>query len=112
MGYSVKISETAWREVDAIVGYIATTLQDPSAASRFYESFRAIKPALEVSPNFYPNAFAASKLLGVVVRKISVGNYRVHFVVDETSFQVLVFSVVHTRQSSLLRIQTDFTASE
>lgn len=69
MVYSVKISETAQREVDAIVGYIATTLQNPSAASRLYESFMVINPALKVSPNFYLNAFATSKMPGAVVRK-------------------------------------------
>lgn len=110
MVYSVKISETAQREVDAIVGHIAMTLKNLSAASRFYESFLAIKTALELNPNFYPNAFAASQLLGVVVRKISVGNYRVHFVVNEADRQVIVFSVVHTRQNSLLQIQADFQA--
>lgn len=112
MGYSVNISETAQREVDAIVEYIVTTLKNLSAASRFYKSFMAIKPALEASPNFYPNAFAASQLLGVAVRKISVGNYRVHFVVNEADRQVIVFSVVHVRQSSLQLIQADFQAEK
>lgn len=113
MGYSVRISEMAQGEVGAIVGYIATTLKNLSAASRFYKSLMPIKLDLEVSPNFYPNAFAASQLLGVVVVcKISVGNYWAHFVVDEADHQVIVLSVAHARQSSLLQIKADFQVGE
>ena len=91
--YTVKISESALNDMEAIYHYIAETLKAPDTALRQYERIAAAAISLENMPERCRILKFKSKVIKEL-RRMIVDNYSIfYFIADET---VVVTNVLYT----------------
>ena len=98
--YDVNIMQSAKNEIHGIYRYIATELDNPTAADRHVSLIQEKISALQENPERYPlvrDKYLAEK----GIRYIVVQNYLVFFVVREENKVVSVMRVLYGRRDWL-----------
>lgn len=97
MGYKVKISESAERDLDEILSYIAGKLANPKAAADFADALEEHYGQLET----YPLAYELSRnerLARKGYRRFAVGSYVVLYLADETKHEINIARIFYGRR--------------
>ena len=97
MEYRVEVSESADRDLDAILTYIADELASPKAASDFADEVDAKYEMLET----YPFMFELSRnerLAKIGYRRFVIGNYIALYLVDEGKRIVTISRIFYGKQ--------------
>lgn len=110
MAYSVAISQSALREYDAAMRYIASEYGSPRVMRELASEFDAAVDALERSPLAYPVDWNISNGVGREIRKIRIMSYLLRYEVNEENGTVQAYSFLHGRQDASRRFLTDFNA--
>lgn len=89
-------------------GYISRVLCAPQAAARLLDSYDAALRSLQADPTFYPLGRTATERYGRNIYRKSVENYFLYYFVDEEASEVVVFSFLHKRQDTTVRLSSDY----
>ena len=84
MVFRLEITDSAYKDLDDIVTYIAETLFAPVAAARFAEAVEKCYDNLKTQPFMYAAA-SMPELAGKGYRRAPVNNYLILYNVDEAS---------------------------
>jgi plasmid stabilization system protein ParE len=98
MTYSVQMSDSAGRDVDEILSYIAGNLSNPSAAGDFLDDFYKVLDALAENPLMY-EASRDQRLADRGYRRFPVKNFVGLYLVDETARVVTIARVFYGGQN-------------
>lgn len=109
--YSLDVSETAQREVEDAVSYIADTLGNAAAVARMIERYELALDAIATNPFAYPIDWALTNSAGFEIRHFAVGNYRIKYTADEKNRRVRILSYFHSRQDAPSRFREDWPKS-
>lgn len=108
MAFDVVISNRAASKINATVNYIEEVCSNRHYAKQLYAAIEKSILDLEVKECFHIRDRAASDLLGQTVYRISLGKYRLLYMVSTTANVVLVFSFFHEAQNLPAIIQSDY----
>jgi len=97
MAYRVEVSESADRDLDAILTYIAEELASPKAASKFADELDAKYEILENHPLIFELS-RNERLARMGYRRFVVGNYVVLYLVDEKECTVTISRLFYGKQ--------------
>lgn len=95
--YKIVIEETAETDLVGIISYIANTLHERDVAARIYESIKKEISGLNKMP-FRCAVVGEEPYRSMGVRKKSVENYSVFYVVDENKKTVHIFRILYNRR--------------
>jgi len=97
MDFRVEFSETAIRELEETVEYIADVLDNPQSAERFYNKIQEKALALGYNPFIFPQCLD-ERLFEKGYRYVIVGNYMIIYSVDEEKSLVYIRNVIYGRR--------------
>ena len=97
MAYKVDVSESADRDLDAILTYITEELASPKAASNFADELDSKYEMLENHP-FMFELSRNERLARMGYRRFVVGNYVVLYLVDEKAYTVTISRLFYGKQ--------------
>ena len=98
MGYKVVETEQAVQDLDGILGYIANSLANPSAAAAFADEVEKCYTNLEGMPLMYEQCRDARlRVLGY--RKAVIKNYILIYRVGEKEKTVYILRLFYCRQN-------------
>ena len=96
--YSVVVAESAQRDLEGIVDYLAGPLANARAALSVIDGFDLLVSSLEELPGAH--AKVRDELLALAgYRRASVGSYMAFFTIDEDAAVVNVERVLHGTQN-------------
>lgn len=98
MGYRLEISESANRDLDEILTYIAEKLANPKAAADFADELERRYDALEANP-FMFEVSRNKRLCEKGYRRFHAGNYVVFYTVDEEYKRVNISRIFYGRRN-------------
>lgn len=111
MTYQVKLTPQAIEQIEAIIHYIAKTLLEPTAALKWADTLQHEIAKLDFMPLRHPLTEEEPwRTKGI--RKMTVKNFLVYYLVDEENLIVWVTAVIYGRRdqlSTLLNAPTDKT---
>ncbi len=102
--YTTKLTDQAMQQIEEIHTYIAQTLQVPDIARRWVEKLQAEIATLRTFPKRYP-VMREEPWNREGVRKVSVDNYMMYYVVDEDTKTVWVTAVIYGRRNQLAALR-------
>ena len=91
--YRLRVAPKAAEDLDAIYGYIFTTLSATMAANDLFEQIEKATMRLTVFP-FSGSYVLEEPLRAKGYRKVVVDNYLIFYVVDEAEKQVVIMRVL------------------
>lgn len=97
MDYEVRITESAFRDLDLILDYMVFKLRNRQAAAHFHETFFKKISALSTQPKMHEIA-RDQYLKHRGYRKIVIGNNIVLYTVDDASREVFISRVFYGGQ--------------
>lgn len=103
MAYKVIETERAVQDLDGILGYIATSLANPTAAAAFADAVETCYANLESMPLLYEQC-RDLRLHALGYRKAVIKNYILIYRVDEKEKIVYVLRFFYGRQNYAERI--------
>ena len=92
INYTVKMFDRAYRDLDSIYDYIASTLLEPGIALNIINDIESSILSLDTMPHRCPErkiGFYANQ----GYRQLFIGNYTVLFRIDETHRHVLIVTI-------------------
>lgn len=95
--YKVIIAANAERDLSDILSYISDTLFEPSSAKRICQTIKAQILSLSEMPQRF-GLVAEEPYESMGVRKVSVENYIIFYLVNEKKKEVLVLRVLYNRR--------------
>jgi len=95
--YKVLISEPATGDLLAIAQYIAKELKEPAAAKKLVSKIREAVMSLSEMPSRHA-LVTDERLASLGMRKLSVENYIVFYVISETNMVVTVVRILYGRR--------------
>ncbi|MDR1069279.1 MAG: type II toxin-antitoxin system RelE/ParE family toxin [Gracilibacteraceae bacterium] len=95
--YTVRLAQSAERDIDEILAYIAETLQNPKAAADLADELDARFETLESQPLMFELSVNV-RLRRRGYRRFPVKNYVVFYQVDEAAKAVIIARVFYGRQ--------------
>jgi plasmid stabilization system protein ParE len=98
MAYKVKTTESADRDTDEILVYIAETLANPKAAADFAGALEERYTALEDHPLMFELS-RSERLARMGYRRFVVGNYVALYLVNEERQEVTVARIFYGRRN-------------
>jgi len=91
-GYTVKMLDRAYRDLDGIYDYIANTLVEPEIALNIIDDIENAVLSLDSMPHRCPE-----RKVGVYAsqgyRQLFIGNYTALFRIDEVSKHVIIVTI-------------------
>lgn len=100
MDYHVTVSPQAAAQIQQIVQYIAHTLYEPETAQRWVKRLFTEISDLAFMPSRYPLTEELPwRTMGI--RKMSVKNFLVYYLVEEAVRRVTVTAVIYGRRDQL-----------
>ena len=96
--YEVKLLSRALRDLDAIYGYIAQNLQEPSTASDLIDEMECQILSLEYLPFRCPER-RTGMYANKGYRQLMVRNYNIIYRVDEAKKIVVIVTVSYAKSS-------------
>lgn len=97
MAYRVTETESAEKDIDEILGYIAVKLGNLSAAAAFADEIEQRYEKLSDNPYMYEHA-RDSRLKAQGYRRIPIKNYVMLYLVDDDKREVIVARVFYGKQ--------------
>lgn len=94
--YRVEYLRGADLDIVAIHNYIATTLDNPSAASRIAQRILATCEGLSVFPRI---GVAKTSQDGIEIRYVHSGKYTIAYTVDDEKLIVTIYAVKYSRMN-------------
>ena len=95
---SVRLSNQAYDDLNAIIGYISLDLCNPQAAERFYQAVVKTLDLLKQNPCMYP-LYPDEKLNAMGFRFVTVGNYLIFYLVNEHETIVTIVRIVYGKRN-------------
>ncbi|MDR0898359.1 MAG: type II toxin-antitoxin system RelE/ParE family toxin [Oscillospiraceae bacterium] len=95
MAYSIRVSEDAHGDADAIAGYIAGHLKNPSAAVSFLDDVDESYARLRENPFICPQC-RDLRLAEMGVRFVAIKNYLILFRIDQENGIVYILRIVYS----------------
>ena len=95
MAYRVMVSGPANADLDAAVGYIAVTLEAPSAAATLLDEFEEKLQLLADNPRLFGVDLYVSEAVNRQVRRCPVKRYGIYYTIDEEKKTVHVVAFTH-----------------
>jgi plasmid stabilization system protein ParE len=95
--YKVRLTQTAAAQLDDIVGYLATNLANPPAASHFLDLVKKAMEEARMFPESGPRVINPFLPDGTVRKKI-LGNYVMYYRPDPPSEVIHVLAIVSGRR--------------
>ncbi len=99
MTYRVALSEQAKNDIKEIHFYIAKELFSPNGATKLTTRLMDAILSLDRFPESHP-VFETASRMSCVLRVMSVGRYRVFFIVDDQKAAVFVIRVLYERRDA------------
>ena len=97
MAYKVKITESADRDLDEILTYIAESLANPKAATDFADTLNERYATLEHHPLMFELS-RNKRLANMGYRRFVVGSYVVLYLVDDVRQEVTIARIFYGRR--------------
>lgn len=95
--YNVIIDLPAEQDIEGILFYISSCLQEPDTAGKIYLSIYEKILSLDVMPSRQPVVYTNPKT-SADIRKVTVGNYMIFYIVYEEQKEVHVIRVIYNRR--------------
>ena len=108
MAYKVIVAETAERELDEALSYIAVHYSSPQAMGSLLGAFNSAKDSLKAHPAIFSIHESASRATGREIRRVRVNGYGLFYFVDEKKHVVSAISLLHSRRDVAWRIARDY----
>jgi plasmid stabilization system protein ParE len=97
MAYRVKATESADRDLDEILTYIAETLANPKAAADFADALEERYAALENHPLMFELS-RNERLARMGYRRFAVGSYVALYLVNEERREISIARIFYGRR--------------
>lgn len=97
MAYKLIKTDSFLRDLDAVIGYIALTLENKAAAASLLEAIEKSYDGIEHMPLMY-EACRDPYLKGLGYRKAVIRSYIMIYKVDEETETVYILRLFHGRQ--------------
>lgn len=95
MAYRVIVSDPANADLDAAVGYIAVTLEAPSAATELLDEHEEKLRLVADNPRLFGVHLHVSEAVNRQVRRCPVKRYGLHYTIDDESKAIYVVAFTH-----------------
>lgn len=104
MGYEVKITTYALRQMQEIVRYISTTLQSPENAARWLDTMKNELASLSSMPARIPLT-EEEPWHSQGIHKMAVKNFLLYFRIDTDNLCVWITAVVYGRRDQQRQLE-------
>ena len=108
MVYRVIVAETAERELDEALSYIAARYASPQAMNSLLGAFESAKDSLKAHPAIFSIHDGASRATGREIRRVRVNGYGLFYFIDEERHAVNAISLLHSKQDVAWHIARDY----
>ncbi len=98
MAFDYRFTDAAKADLDEILSYISTELDNPTAALSFFDSFETTISQLVEFPksgSIVENEFLATEN----IRKVPIGNYSLYYSPDSIQSTIVIIRIIYAKRS-------------
>lgn len=103
--YNYKFTEAARLDLDEILTYISSTLNNPKAAGDFLKNVKSVIENIRHFPHMGSvpdNEYVTNKN----VRKVLIGNYLMYYLPDDNEREIVILRIIYGKRNPEITAQT------